>query len=154
MAVNSRSDLATFQSVARSLGLPTDNLLLCGLPLLSGRYRDVPADTPIKTVMFADQPTVPQTREDRLYVYQRLMAYALALPTARSCSSPGTVSRRTLSTGCSSVRTRTRRSTALLAIGPYPPNARQSSCKSTAHGVWTELETMCGGVGVMLPWPP
>ena len=80
VAVNSRSDLATFQSVARSLGLPTDNLLLCGLPLLSGRYRDVPVDNPIKTVMFADQPTVPQTREDRLYIYQRLMAYAHAHP--------------------------------------------------------------------------
>jgi hypothetical protein len=30
--------------------------------------------------MFADQPTVPQTREDRLYVYQRLLAYARAHP--------------------------------------------------------------------------
>jgi hypothetical protein len=30
--------------------------------------------------MFADRPTVPQTREDRLYVYQRLMAYAQAHP--------------------------------------------------------------------------
>lgn len=30
--------------------------------------------------MFADQPTVPQTQEDRLYVYQRLMAYAHAHP--------------------------------------------------------------------------
>lgn len=80
VAVNSRSDLATFQSVARSLGLPTENLLLCGLPLLSGGQRAAPVDTPIKTVMFADQPTVPQTREDRLYVYQRLMAYAHAHP--------------------------------------------------------------------------
>jgi Putative glycosyltransferase (DUF6716) len=80
VAVNSRSDLATFQSIARSLELPTDNLLLCGLPLLSGKVRNPPVDTPIKTVMFADQPTVPQTREDRLYVYQRLMAYAQAHP--------------------------------------------------------------------------
>ena len=80
VAVNSRSDLATFQSVAHSLGLPTDNLLLCGLPLLSGAYRKAPVNSPIKTVMFADQPSVPQSREDRLYVYQRLMAYAQAHP--------------------------------------------------------------------------
>jgi hypothetical protein len=80
VAVNSRSDLATFQSVARSLGLPTENLLLCGLPLLSGVCRDALVEGPIKTVMFADQPTVPQTREDRLYLYQRLMAYAHAHP--------------------------------------------------------------------------
>jgi hypothetical protein len=80
VAVNSRSDFATFQSIARNLELPTDNLLLCGLPLLSGIQPDMPVDTPVKTVMFADQPTVPQTREDRLYVYQRLMAYAHAHP--------------------------------------------------------------------------
>jgi hypothetical protein len=80
VAVNSRTDLATFEAVARSLKLPTDNLLLCGLPLLSGKHRETPLDAPIKSVMFADQPTVPQTREDRLYVYQRLMAYAQAHP--------------------------------------------------------------------------
>jgi Putative glycosyltransferase (DUF6716) len=80
VAVNSRSELATFETVARNLQLPTDNLLLSGLPLLSGRYREAPVDTPIKTVMFADQPTVPQTREDRLYIYQRLLAYARAHP--------------------------------------------------------------------------
>ena len=80
VAVNSRSELATFETVAQNLHLPTDNLLLSGLPLLSGRHRDAPVDTPIKTVMFADQPTVPQTREDRLYVYQRLLAYARAHP--------------------------------------------------------------------------
>ena len=80
VAVNSRSELATFETVARNLQLPTDNLLLSGLPLLSGRYREAPVDTPIKTVMFADQPTVPQTRDDRLYIYQRLLAYARAHP--------------------------------------------------------------------------
>jgi hypothetical protein len=80
VAVNSRSDLATFEAAARSLQLPTDNLLLCGLPLLSGKHREAPAGTPIRTVLFADQPTVPQSRDDRLYIYQRLMAYAQAHP--------------------------------------------------------------------------
>jgi hypothetical protein len=80
VAVNSHSDLATFSAVARNLQLPTDNLLLSGLPLLPGEYRQAPVGTPIKTVMFADQPTVPQTREDRLYLYQRLLAYARTHP--------------------------------------------------------------------------
>jgi hypothetical protein len=80
VAVNSQSNLATFKAVARSLDLPADNLVLSGLPLLSGQRREMPIDTPIKTVMFADQPTVPQTRADRLYIYQRLLAYAQAHP--------------------------------------------------------------------------
>jgi hypothetical protein len=80
VAVNSQSNLATFKAVARSLDLPADNLVLSGLPLLSGRRREPPIDTPIKTVMFADQPTVPQTRADRLYIYQRLLGYAQAHP--------------------------------------------------------------------------
>jgi hypothetical protein len=80
VAVNSRSDMATFQAVARSLELPTGNLLLSGLPLLSGDHRPAPDGTPIRTLMFADQPTVPQTRADRLYIYERLIAYATAHP--------------------------------------------------------------------------
>lgn len=80
VAVNSRSDLATFEAVARSLQLPSDNLTLSGLPLLSGECREPSLDTPIKSVMFADQPTVPQTREDRLYLYERLLAYARTHP--------------------------------------------------------------------------
>ncbi|HJQ88427.1 MAG TPA: DUF6716 putative glycosyltransferase [Propionibacteriaceae bacterium] len=80
VAVNSRSELATFEAVARSLHLPTCNLVLSGLPLLSGERPKAPIDGPIKTVMFADQPTVPQTREDRLYIYQRLLTYARTHP--------------------------------------------------------------------------
>jgi len=43
VAVNSRSDMATFEKVARSLQLPTANLLLSGLPLLSGEHREAPS---------------------------------------------------------------------------------------------------------------
>jgi hypothetical protein len=80
VAVNSRSELATFEAVARNLHLPTGNLVLSGLPLLSGERPKTPVDTPIKRVLFADQPTVPQTREDRLYIYQRLLAHARTHP--------------------------------------------------------------------------
>jgi putative glycosyltransferase DUF6716 len=80
VAVNSRSDLRTFQAVAGSLELPTENLLLSGLPLLTGGYREAPVGTPIRTVMFADQPTVPSTAADRLYLYRQLIDYAVAHP--------------------------------------------------------------------------
>lgn len=81
VAVNSRSDLETFETVARSLRLPTENLLLSGLSLLDGGHRVAPpAAAPIKHVMFADQPTVPKKREDRLYLYEQLIAYARAHP--------------------------------------------------------------------------
>ena len=75
VAVNSRSDLRTFGHVSTGLDLPTDNLLLSGLPLLS-EYRPAPTDGPIRTVLYADQPTMPATLKDRLFVYQQLIAYA------------------------------------------------------------------------------
>jgi len=74
VAVNSRSDLRTFQAVAGSLELPTENMLLSGLPLLTGGYHQTPTGTPIRSVMFADQPTVPSGAADRLYLYQQLIA--------------------------------------------------------------------------------
>ena len=80
VAVNSRSDLRTFQAVAGSLELPTENMLLSGLPLLTGGYHKTPEGAPIRTVMFADQPTVPSGAADRLYLYQQLIAYARAHP--------------------------------------------------------------------------
>ena len=79
VAVSSRSDLAHFHQVALRLGLPTDNLLLSGLPLLRPTPR--PARTgPVRRVLFADQPTVPQRPDERLYLYRRLVGYAAAHP--------------------------------------------------------------------------
>ena len=80
VAVNSRTDLRTFQAVADSLELPTGNLLLSGLPLLTGGYHPPAMDAPIRTVLFADQPTVPNKAADRLYLYEQLIAYARAHP--------------------------------------------------------------------------
>jgi hypothetical protein len=80
VAVNSRTDLRTFQAIAGSLDLPTENLLLSGLPLLTGGYHPAPEGTPIRTVMFADQPTVPSSPGDRRYLYERLIDYARAHP--------------------------------------------------------------------------
>jgi hypothetical protein len=89
VAVNSRSDFRDFERAAHGLGLPIDNLMLSGLPLLSG---EVPTfgerQTVPRTLLFADQPTVPETREDRLYVYRRLIHYAWRHPDRRVLLKP------------------------------------------------------------------
>jgi lipopolysaccharide biosynthesis glycosyltransferase len=75
VAVNSRSDLRTFTHVSTGLGLPIENLVLSGLPLLS-EYRPAPVGGPIRTVLYADQPTMPSSLRDRRFVYEQLIAYA------------------------------------------------------------------------------
>jgi hypothetical protein len=79
VAVNSRQDLAVFRTAADRLGLPTDNLLLTGLPVLSGRPPEV-SHRPVRRVLFADQPTVPGRPEERVHLYRRLVAYAVRHP--------------------------------------------------------------------------
>lgn len=79
IAVNSRTDLAEFEAVAAALGLPRDNLLLAGLPLLPAA--PAPLRTgPVRTVVFADQPTVPVHHAHRVYLWDRLAAHARLHP--------------------------------------------------------------------------
>jgi len=79
IAVNSAYDLEHFHHAADRLGLPANNLLLTGLPFLSSSPQ--PAGTgPIRTVLFADQPTVPANAFERRYVYTKLIEYARAHP--------------------------------------------------------------------------
>ncbi|KAA1398273.1 hypothetical protein ESP70_007525 [Aeromicrobium ginsengisoli] len=79
VAVNSAHDLAYFRRTAGTLGLSDGNLLLSGLPFLSSD--PAPERTgEIQRVLFADQPTVPGSRVERLYVYRRLIDYAREHP--------------------------------------------------------------------------
>ena len=89
IAVNSRSDLEHFRTVAGRLGLPADNLLLTGLPMLDSARQPL-RDGPIRRVLFADQPTVPQRAEDRHFLYRGSSSTRLVIPTGRSCSNRGT----------------------------------------------------------------
>ncbi len=75
IAVNTRTDLAEFRGAARGLELPEDNLLLAGLALLPAAPAPARAGT-IGTVLLADQPTVPRRQADRVYLWDRLLAYA------------------------------------------------------------------------------
>ncbi|MGC3995818.1 MAG: hypothetical protein QM779_17145 [Propionicimonas sp.] len=79
IAVNSADNLREFTAAGRHLGVPPDNLLLSGLPLLPATPAP-PADGPIRTIVFADQPTVPGSRWDRAYVYHRLLDHARTHP--------------------------------------------------------------------------
>ncbi len=79
IAVNSADNLREFTEAGRRLGIAPDNLLLSGLPLLPDRPSP-PRDGPVRTVVFADQPTVPGFRWDRAYAYQRLIGHAASHP--------------------------------------------------------------------------
>lgn len=75
VAVNARHELDQFRFTARRLAVPDENLVLSGLPFLSSRPRPQ-RDTPVRTVLFADQPTVPSGAGDRTYLYRRLVEHA------------------------------------------------------------------------------
>ncbi len=79
VAVNCVDDLEHFVTVAQQLELEPHNLLLSGLPILGSSAAPAPGG-PIRRVLFADQPTVPQPAAERLYLYQRLIDYAYAHP--------------------------------------------------------------------------
>ncbi|MCD7061409.1 DUF6716 putative glycosyltransferase [Pelagibacterium xiamenense] len=79
VSVNSREDYDRFCAVAARLGLPTGNLMLNGLPFLPA-HAATPKQGPVKTVLFADQPTIPADRAERRYLYDRLIAYARRHP--------------------------------------------------------------------------
>ncbi len=79
IAVNAGSDLRTFEQIAHSLDLPTTGLVLSGLPILPATASPL-RRSPIKTVLFADQPTIPKSASDRRYVYERLADYAVRHP--------------------------------------------------------------------------
>ncbi|MFP5282164.1 MAG: DUF6716 putative glycosyltransferase [Actinomycetes bacterium] len=79
VAVNGVADLELFTDAAERLAVPADNLLLTGLPFLSADPRP-PRPGPIRRVLFADQPTVPSSARERLYLYRQLLGYARAHP--------------------------------------------------------------------------
>ena len=87
VAVNSRADLAHVRSHSEQPRPADRQSSARGLPLLSA-HRLPLRENPIKTVMFADQPTVPKTLAERTYLYQRLADYARAHPDRRVILKP------------------------------------------------------------------
>ncbi|PFG18361.1 hypothetical protein ATK74_2946 [Propionicimonas paludicola] len=87
IAVNSADNLREFLNAGQRLEIPADNLLLSGLPLLPIHPAEMKTG-PIRTVLLADQPTIPRDSWDRTYLYQRLFDYAAAHPDRRVLLKP------------------------------------------------------------------
>ncbi|MFC7307319.1 DUF6716 putative glycosyltransferase [Streptomyces monticola] len=80
---NSRQDAERFRSVYEGVGATADAVVECALPFLGGApYRpDDPhrPDHPY-TVVFAAQPSVPESRTDRAYLLRRMAEHARRHP--------------------------------------------------------------------------
>ena len=79
VAVNSTEDLRKFENTAKQLGIPIDNLVLTGLPLLAATAKKQ-RSCDIRKVLFADQPTVPSRKTERYFIYKKINEYALLHP--------------------------------------------------------------------------
>ncbi|MEW1655688.1 DUF6716 putative glycosyltransferase [Streptomyces sp. NPDC093707] len=75
---NSRHDADRFRAVYRGVGAPDESVVECALPFLGGDAYQAP-HTPY-TVVFAAQPSVPETREARTYLLRRAVEHARRHP--------------------------------------------------------------------------
>lgn len=75
---NSRHDAERFRAVYEGVGADASAVTEAALPFLGGApYRPEPGRD---TVVFAAQPSVPESRADRLYLLRRLIAHARRHP--------------------------------------------------------------------------
>ncbi|MFD8995742.1 DUF6716 putative glycosyltransferase [Streptomyces abikoensis] len=79
---NSRHDAERFRAVYEGVGAPSDSVTECALPFLEGgeRGRNEGAGPRPFTVVFAAQPSVPESRADRTYLLERAVRHARAHP--------------------------------------------------------------------------
>ncbi|MFI1972785.1 hypothetical protein BLA24_26790 [Streptomyces cinnamoneus] len=77
---NSRHDAERFRAVYEGAGAPADGVTECALPFLGGaRYAGRPPGRPY-TLAFAAQPSVPDRKEDRMYLLERAARHARRHP--------------------------------------------------------------------------
>ncbi|WP_336050727.1 DUF6716 putative glycosyltransferase [Streptomyces sp. CA2R101] len=80
---NSRHDADRFREVYRGVGADDGSVVECALPFLGGdRYRgeDTTGTPHPYTVVFAAQPSVPESRADRTYLLRRAVEHARKHP--------------------------------------------------------------------------
>ncbi|MFI7010137.1 DUF6716 putative glycosyltransferase [Streptomyces sp. NPDC050145] len=75
---NSAYDADRFRAVYEGVGADAGSVTECALPFLGGTPYDKPHDP--YTVVFAAQPSVPDTVADRRYLLERLVRHAKAHP--------------------------------------------------------------------------
>lgn len=79
--VNCKYDLELFGEYCRRLKLPSDNIILSGLPMLDTAYKLKPnRHKKSKALLFAGQPTVPKSLAERTHVIKKLIEYATLHP--------------------------------------------------------------------------
>ncbi|MEU5208055.1 DUF6716 putative glycosyltransferase [Streptomyces sp. NPDC020742] len=78
---NSRYDADRFRAVYRGVGADDHSVVECALPFLGGaRYTGPGAESRPHTVVFAAQPSVPDSRADRTYLLRRAVEHARRHP--------------------------------------------------------------------------
>ncbi|MFI7384513.1 DUF6716 putative glycosyltransferase [Streptomyces sp. NPDC049813] len=77
---NSRYDAERFHAVYEGVGADAGSVTECALPFLGGAPYDPAAPHDPYTVVFAAQPSVPDTPADRLYLLDRLVRHARQHP--------------------------------------------------------------------------
>ncbi len=75
---NSRQDAERFRGVYRGVGADASSVVEVALPFLGGAAHTAPHDP--YTVVFAAQPSVPETRAERTYLLDRLVRHARLHP--------------------------------------------------------------------------
>ncbi|WP_030422290.1 DUF6716 putative glycosyltransferase [Streptomyces sp. NRRL F-5065] len=78
---NSRQDAERFRAVYEGVGADASSVTEVALPFLGGEpHPGLPDGTGPRTVVFAAQPSVPETRADRAYLLDRLVRHARLHP--------------------------------------------------------------------------
>ncbi|MDT0450589.1 DUF6716 putative glycosyltransferase [Streptomyces hesseae] len=81
---NSQDDAERFRAVYEGVDAPSDSVIECALPFLEGgeRGRNEATEGEVRpfTVVFAAQPSVPDSRADRAYLLERAVRHARTHP--------------------------------------------------------------------------
>lgn len=78
---NSPADHAHYEATCAALGVAADRGFCFGSTVIRADDRSRPAPVwPPRTILYAEQPDVPASRIERLYLVDRLIAYARAHP--------------------------------------------------------------------------
>ncbi|MFF4403971.1 DUF6716 putative glycosyltransferase [Streptoverticillium reticulum] len=77
---NSRHDAERFRAVYAGAGAGAESVTECALPFLGGEPYEAGCQVRPYTVVFAAQPSVPESRADRMYLLERAAGHARLHP--------------------------------------------------------------------------
>ncbi len=80
ICVNSRKDMTGFAGILEAVGRDPSQLVLTGFPSAQCAGPPQCGSSPVRKVVFVEQPGVPRSRRDRVYLLNRLAEYARKYP--------------------------------------------------------------------------